>query len=86
MFDTFFNRPTSLYGVPIVESWQAVEVVKIDRRVRGGYMNRWLIREYIEEAKPAAFTVTLPSGAKRLVIHPRLLDKMLFELRKQNVI
>lgn len=48
-----------LYGAPVITNREMFERnVRVEQRVRGGYMNRWLIRE-----------ITLVTVVDRSIVH-----------------
>lgn len=61
------------FGFEVYQSELAVR--KVITRVRGGYLNRWLIRA--EVWAPCAFFV----GAKKMYIHPLLYKQLQEQLK-----
>lgn len=55
--------------IRIVEHSMAVKTV--ETRVRGGYMNRWLIRDFVEQ--PCAFHDRIHDV---MYVHPSLMPKL----------
>lgn len=63
-------------GVPIIESELAVKVV--ERRVRGGYMNHWLIRAHVREP-----SMLVDRRNNRIYVHPALMPALRAKLNEQ---
>lgn len=47
-------------------------VVKVERRVRGGYMNHWLIRQVVEKPAPYCY---VGSGGRDVYAHPIMIER-----------
>lgn len=82
----------TLFGLELVESDLAVEHVRVERRVPGGYLNRWLVREVTVERRPCAYVINpgavglqiMGSGEPRYIIHPHLAAKLRYEAARDN--
>lgn len=59
-------------GFSIITNPNLTVSVPFDRRVRGGYLNRWLIRERGVEVKPDPHAYVLELERK-IVMHPETL-------------
>lgn len=63
----------NLNGMDIVASPLMVETVTEERRVLGGYMNHWLIRQVVTEERPARRAI-YDQLNRRIYVHPMLLE------------
>lgn len=59
----------NLMGIPIIES--PLAVTRVEARVRGGYLNHWLIRAFVE--KPCMIHDRLNG---RFYVHPSLMPAL----------
>lgn len=63
----------ALCGVPIYESELATRPVVRETRVRGGYMNRWLLRAFVTVNEPTAYMMQRPpAGRPAIIAHPEV--------------
>lgn len=65
----------TLFGISIIPSPLMTETVVVERRVRGGYMNRWLIRAFIPETRPSRNFIH-DRLANRIFCHPSIVDEI----------
>ena len=71
----------NLHGFEIHCSVLMVESFREERRVRGGYMNRWLIREIVSGERPLKAAYRFGNS---IYLHPDMLDELNRELERQN--
>jgi hypothetical protein len=65
-----------LYGMRLVANQFLTVDVPYDRRVRGGYLNRWLIREAGIERRPSP-TAIVDRISGTIFAHPETLQRLL---------
>lgn len=63
-----------LFGIPVIVTPAAVS--RVERRVRGGYMNRWLIREVVLQPTAFVYQDPLTHGPAVITMHPLLAQRM----------
>lgn len=73
----------NLYGMEVVPSLLLTETVTEERRVRGGYLNRWLIRQIVTEMRPSK-KVIHDRLSNRIYCHPEILAQIKRELAERS--
>jgi hypothetical protein len=64
----------TFFGVPIIET--DTMTVKVEVRIRGGYLNRWLIRSYEDRSAYAVHE-------NCIVAHPAAIDALRLQLQQK---